>query len=229
MKKVLAITETALFAVLLAAAYYLITPALADWAAAFDHAGFLSDSGHLYFALLIINVIAAVEIAFFYRLRKLGAENLGLRKSFTYSDAGFIPLTAGIALGVYWLVIRLSDRLLPFGTIYIPAPQTPADWIVIILLIAVSAVGAELFLRAFVFNLLHTKRGIPRSATVFYSVVLCFAVVAFSPANGLGLAAASVPFMVYYVLRRNFRGSVIAQGLFLVGVVLIALLGGFSR
>ncbi|MCP4231500.1 MAG: CPBP family intramembrane metalloprotease [bacterium] len=228
MKKVTTIIETALFAVILALAYYFLAPALTEWAGSIDSANVLSGAGHSYIALLIINAVAAIEIAFFYRLRKLGAENLGLRTGFVYSDIAFIPFVAGVALCAYWLIVHFSGRLMPFDTIYIPTPQTTPDWIAIILLIAITAVGAELFLRGFVFNLLHNKRAISRWIVGFYIAVLSFALIAFCPANGLGFAAASIPFTVSYIVRRNFRGSVVAHGLFLAGVVFIRVLGGFN-
>lgn len=218
MKKAIAILEPIIYAAALTTAYYYLAAPLAEWVRSLDIPRIFSAAGDIYVALLIINTIAAVEIAFFYRLRKLGAGNLGLSTAFKVADI-IIPAVSAIALGLYWGVTRLFASLSEIPTVYIPTPQTPADWIVLIILLAVTALGAELLLRGFIVNSLHTKRGLPLWFAGVVSVIIAFIPVAFFPGNALGFAASGIPFAIYYIMRRNFWGSALAQGLFLIGII----------
>jgi len=225
MKKAIAIIETAVFAAAIAAAYYFITAPLAGWVGSLDTAGLLSGTGHIYAALLIINVIVAIEAAFFYRLRKLGAKNLGISTRFSFIDVLLVPLVFAASLGLYRLVTYLAAGIFQLSALPIPLPQTPGDWTVLVCLLAISAFGAEMFLRGFLFNLLHTKRRLPLWLTGVVAVVVSFIPLAFYPATSLGFAAAAIPFTTYYIIRRDFWGSVIAQAFFLAGVVALATAG----
>jgi hypothetical protein len=224
MKKAIAILEPVIYAAALAAAYYYLAAPLAEWVHSLDIPQLFSAAGDIYAALLTINTIAAVEIAFFYRLRKLGAANLGLSAPFKVADI-IIPAVSAVALGLYWGVTRLFASLSEMPVAHIPAPQTPGDWIVLIILLAVTALGAELLLRGFVVNSLHTKRGLPLWFAGVVSVTVAFIPIAFFPGNALGFAAAAIPITIYYIIRRNFWGSFIAQGVFLTGIVVMAITG----
>jgi len=87
MKKTIAIIEPIIYTAALAAVYYFLAAPLAECVYSLGTPRIFSAAGDIYTALLIINTIAAVEIAFFYRLRKLGAANLGLSVPFKIHDA----------------------------------------------------------------------------------------------------------------------------------------------
>ncbi len=216
MKKILTVIEPAVFAAALAAVYYFLPIPLAEWVRSVDNLGVLSEKGALFAALLIINLIATIEIAFLYRLRKLGKPNLGIHTRFKPIDL-LIPVIAIVALGLYWGITRL------FGVSpEISLPSIPLDWVILILLIAITSIGSELLLNGFILNSLSTKRGLPLWLAGVIGVIVAFIPTAFIPGIALGFAASAIPLIIYYVIRRNYWGTVIARASFFAGVIVVS-------